>query len=103
MSKILLLINCIMQVVFEERKDKYMRIHYYKFPEGTNKDIMREYGLNDDEDTLGGIPVSEVKKLIKKYGGGGYTMHCERDGTLFETTPITLKGNNSKFKYNRHL
>ena len=68
MSKILHLINYIMQVAFEER-----------------------------------ISVSEVKKLIKKYGGVGYTMHCERDGTLFETTPITLKGNNSKFKYNRHL
>ena len=93
MSKILHLINCIMQIAFEERKDKQMRIHYYKFPEGTSKDIMREHGLNDDEDTLGGISVSEVKKLIKKYGGAGYTMHCERDGTLFETTPI----------YNRHL
>lgn len=92
-----------MQVAFQERKDKQMRIHYYRFPEGTSKEVMEEYGLNNDEDTLGGISVSEVKKLIKKYGGVGYTMHCERDGTLFETTPITLKGNNSKFKYNRHL
>ena len=80
-----------------------MRIHYYKFPEGTSKDVMKEYGLNNDEDTLSGISVSEVKRLIKTYGGVGYTMHCERDGTLFETTTITLKGNNSKFKYNRHL
>ena len=87
----------------EERKDNYMRIHYYKFPEGTSKDVMKEYGLNNDEDTLSGISVSEVKRLIKTYGGVGYTMHCERDGTLFETTSITLKGNNSKFKYNRHL
>lgn len=80
-----------------------MRINYYKFPENISNDVLKEYSLRDGEYTLDGMSVSEVKKLIKKYGGVGYTMHCERDGTLFETTPITLNGNNSKFKYNRHL
>lgn len=80
-----------------------MRINYYKFPENISNDVLKEYGLRDGEYILDGMTVSEVKKLIKKYGGVGYTIHCERDGTLFETTPITLNGNNSKFKYNRHL
>ena len=80
-----------------------MRINYYKFPENISNDVLKEYGLRGGEYTLDGMSVSEVKKLIKKYGGVGYTMHCERDGTLFETTPITLNGNNSKFKYNCHL
>lgn len=26
-----------------------MRIHYYKFPEGTSRDVMKEYGLNNDD------------------------------------------------------
>ena len=47
MSKILHLINFIMQVAFGERKDKQMRLHYYKFPEGSSRDVMKEYGLND--------------------------------------------------------
>lgn len=47
--------------------------------------------------------VSTIKKLMKLFGGDGFTEHYERDGGLFETTPILLKGNNTKFKYNRHL
>lgn len=80
-----------------------VRIHCYKFPQATSEEVLKEYGINDSDYTLSGIALSEVKKLMKKYGGVGYTMHLERDGTLFETTPITLKGNNSRFKYNQHL
>lgn len=80
-----------------------MRIHCYKFPQGTSDAVLKENGVSDNDDTLSGISLSEVKKLMKMYGGVGYTMHLERDGTLFETTPITLKGNNSRFKYNQHL
>lgn len=47
--------------------------------------------------------VSTIKKLMKQYGGEGFTEHYERDGGIFELTPILLKGNNTKFKYNRHL
>lgn len=47
--------------------------------------------------------VSTIKKLMKMFGGHGFTEHYERDGGLFETTPILLKGNNTKIKYNRHL
>ena len=80
-----------------------MRIHCYKFPRGTSDAVLKENGVSDNDDTLSGISLSEVKKLMKMYGGSGYTMHLERDGTLFETTPITLKGNNSKFTYSQHL
>lgn len=47
--------------------------------------------------------VSEAKRMLKKYGGCAWTEHYERDGGLFETSEITLTGNNSRFKYNRHL
>ena len=80
-----------------------MRIHCYKFPQGTSEKVLKEYGITNNDYTLSGISLSDVKKLMKKYGGVGYTMHLERDGTLFETTPITLTGNNSRFKYNQHL
>lgn len=56
---------------------------------------------NDTEREL--LSITEIKKLIKKQGGYGYTEHYERDGTLFDVTEIELKGNNSNFKYNRHL
>lgn len=103
-----------------------MRINYYQFPEDTPEDIRLKEGCgvilkNGDtiypdsipvdqrslidcvEDTLGGISVTAVKKLIRKYGGCGWTDHCERDGGVFETTNITLQGNNTRFKYNCHL
>lgn len=47
--------------------------------------------------------VREIKKWLKLYGGRGYTEHYERDGTMFEVTPILLEGNNSTHKYNHHL
>lgn len=49
------------------------------------------------------MSITEIKKLIKNQGGYGYTEHYERDGTLFDVTSIEVKGNNSNFKYNRHL
>lgn len=55
------------------------------------------------EDTVEGCSVTEAKRLLREFGGFAWTDHCERDGGVFETTEITLKGNNSKFKYNRHL
>lgn len=47
--------------------------------------------------------VKEAKRLLKEKGGFAWTSHYDRDGGLFETSKITLKGNNSKFKYNNHL
>lgn len=32
-----------------------------------------------------------------------WTEHYDRDGGMFEATPIELTGNNSHFKYNQHL
>ena len=105
-----------------------MRINHYRFPEDSNiedrinegcacilksgyeyyakdyNDYLDHKDLVDQvDDTLGGLTVSAVKKLMRKYGGYGFTYHCERDGSVFETSEITLTGNNSRFKYNHHL
>lgn len=66
---------------------------YKEWGEGFDLNINRTISTN----------VSTIKKLMKKFGGVGFTEHYERDGGLFECTPILLKGNNTKFKYNRHL
>ena len=53
-----------------------------------------------------GISVKEIKKLLKEKGGYGWTEHYERDGTMFESTPILLKSNAKMaygIKYNKHL
>ena len=47
--------------------------------------------------------VTAAKQLLKKFGGSAWTEHCERNGTVFEVTPIELGKNNSRFKYNHHL
>jgi len=57
----------------------------------------------DAADTLAGVSISRAKKLLRQFGGSAWTAHIERDGGLFETTAITLGGNNSRHKYNRHL
>lgn len=60
-----------------------MRTHYYVAPDGTTTD---------------GISLSEVKRLMKKNGGQGYTQHFDRDGSFQECTPILL-GNNADTTY----
>lgn len=55
------------------------------------------------ETSIGGISVKRAKELLRKYGGDAWTEHIERDGGVFEVTEIQLKGNNSRFRYNRHL
>jgi len=65
-----------------------MRLTYYK---------------KDDSSDPECVSISHAKNLLKKQGGYAWTEHYERDGTLFETTQIELKGSNSRFKYNRHL
>lgn len=103
-----------------------MRLHYYRFPEGSDQLTRFNEGcavilksgpeiypesIPDDkwplidhiDDTLGGITITHAKKLLRKYGGSAWTEHIDRDGGCFEVTEINLKGNNSRFKYNRHL
>ena len=65
-----------------------MRLTYYKENENADYDV---------------VSISAAKKLLKDKGGFAWTEHYDRDGGLFETTPIKLSGNNSRFKYNRHL
>lgn len=103
-----------------------MRIHYYKFPDETPVKTLLENGcaivLKTGEEiyaetipeewkgevdyidrTLNAVSIKRAKELLKQYGGTAWTGHYDRDGGLFETTQIQLKGNNSKVKYNRHL
>ncbi|MDR0920641.1 MAG: hypothetical protein LBM93_15545 [Oscillospiraceae bacterium] len=47
---------------------------------------------------LGGLTITEVKKLMKKYGGCGYTTHADRDGSIQEYTDITLGNNRKSYK-----
>ncbi|WP_041668463.1 hypothetical protein [Acetobacterium woodii] len=54
-------------------------------------------------DIVYGTTISNVKKLLKTFGGSGWTDHCDRSGGVFEVTEIFLKGNNSSHHYNRHL
>ena len=80
-----------------------MRLNYYEFPEGTASEILKENDCSSDDRVLGGVSITTAKKLLKEHGGAAWTEHCDRDGTCFEVTPITLTGNNSRFKYNHHL
>ena len=102
-----------------------MRISYYRFPDGTPESVLLANGcgvvLNDGREIYPeSIPedkrplmdhinhtvsckVSWAKAMMKQHGGSGWTEHIERDGGCFEVTPITLTGNNSRFKYNHHL
>lgn len=103
-----------------------MRLNYYRFPENSDPMVRFREGcpvilksgseiypetIPDDKwplidrigDTLGSISVTRAKQLLRKYGGSAWTNHCERDGGCFETTEIKLTGNNSRFRYNRHL
>lgn len=102
-----------------------MRLNYYRFPEGTPESVLLENGcgvvlkngetiypdsipedkrqLVDHVDNVISCCVSFAKKMMKQYGGSGWTEHIDRDGGCFEVTEIKLQGNNSRFKYNRHL
>lgn len=103
-----------------------MRINYYRFPEDTDEKTLLEHGcaikmksgietyaesipeekrplVDYVDDTIGGISVTTAKKYIKQFGGVAWTEHIDRNGSVFEVTEITLGGNNSKHKYNRHL
>lgn len=57
----------------------------------------------DGEEIEEGISVTTAKKLLKENGGVAWTEHIDRDGCCFEVSYIKLTGNNSNFKYNRHL
>ncbi len=61
------------------------------------------YWRKSPDDDAECVTVSAAKKLLKTEGGEAWTEHYERDGTMFEVTPIRLTGNNSRFTYNRHL
>ena len=73
------------------------------FPADWNDNYCQWKHCDEADPVLGGVSVSAAKRLLLKFGGAAYTYHCERDGTVFEVSDITLKGNNSRFSYSRHL
>lgn len=96
-----------------------MRINYYQFPEDIDPHTMWLNGAEglggtgtpgepdavctEADPIINGISVREAKRLLKQFGGRAWTEHVDRSGGCFEVTEINLKGNNSRFKYNRHL
>lgn len=109
-----------------------MRINYYEFPENIDAHTRWqngacrisgyctlgkscrdcEHGWYDEcgfykctkaENLVEGCSIKNAKNLLKQFGGCAWTDHCDRDGSVFETTSIMLTGNNSQFKYNHHL
>lgn len=103
-----------------------MRLHYYRFLGNSDPMVRFTAGcavilktgnkiypesipedkwslIEKIDDTLEGITITYAKKLLRQHGGIAWTCHCERDGSVFETTEITINGNNSRFKYNHHL
>ncbi len=108
-----------------QKGDSEMRLSYYEFPEGTPESVLLENEcavvLKDGSTVyVDSIPedkrpmvdyiertvscsVSYAKKMMKQYGGCGWTQHIDRDGGCFEVSEIKLSGNNSHFKYNHHL
>jgi hypothetical protein len=101
-----------------------MRITYYQFPDEMSirdvalitkqviegKTYITEVPADVSDETLErnfkyevDTTITMAKKLMKAYGGRAYTRHIDRDGGCFEVTPIVLKGNNSKHRYNVHL
>jgi len=106
-------------------KEKQMRMSFYEFPEDTPEGVLideelpvvlkngqtissqwlteEKRSLIDHFERVTQCTITYAKKMLKKYGGRAWTEHYDRDGGLFEVTPIELTGNNSRFKYNRHL
>ncbi len=101
------------------------RYSHYRFPDDTAKDVLLKHGCavvlkcgrqiypeSIPEEHRGEVDriehvvscsVRAAKKLLKTYGGNAWTEHYDRSGSIFETNPITLEGNNSRFRYNHHL
>ena len=66
-----------------------MRINYYTPPENA----AQLEGCPIEQE--GGYKVSTVKALIKKYGGTGYSLHCDKGGSVQEVSEIKANGNNA--------
>lgn len=79
-----------------------MRLHYYEVSEYMPEEVLKEYDI-EVEEIVSIISLSTAKKFLKLYGGKAWARHIDRDGGCFEVTNITVKGNNSKFKYSQHL
>lgn len=62
-----------------------------------------KYQKDEDSDWECVGNVTAAKKLIREQGGKACIEHYDRDGSVFEVTPVEVTGKNSGFKYNRHL
>jgi len=90
-----------------------MRITYYKLPQNlsareqyrilkaegftslseppqnlTDDEILRVLGINHQ------CKLSEAKRMIKKYGGSGFTEWFDKDGSFTDSTEVMLNGRN---------
>lgn len=88
-----------------------MKVTYYRFPKDMPlADAFRAwYDVEPKEEYLEEFSrtqecnIRTAKKFLKAYGGVAFTEHYDRDGGLFETSEIHLKGNNSTVHYTHHL
>ena len=107
------------------RKGNTVRITYYYFPDSTpveerisaylaasgvkldmtdRFDRCRYRTISEEvKDGRIAVSITVAKRLLRSIGGTAETHHIERDGTIFEVTPVRLVGNNSRHKYNKHL
>ena len=88
----------------EERISAYLAASGVKLDMTDRFDRCRYRTISEEvRDGRIAVSITIAKKLIRSIGGEAETHHIERDGTVFEVTPVRLAGNNSRHKYNRHL
>ena len=88
----------------EERISAYLAASGIKLDMSDKFDRCRHRTISEEvRDGRIAVSITIAKKLLRSIGGEAETQHIERDGTVFEVTPVRLVGNNSRHKYNRHL
>lgn len=88
----------------EERISAYLAASGVKLDMSDKFDRCRHRTISKEaRDGRMAVSITIAKKLLRSIGGEAETHHIERDGTVFEVTPVKLVGNNSRHKYNRHL
>lgn len=54
----------------------------------TDEEILKVLGINHQ------CKLTEAKRMIKKYGGSGFTEWFDRDGSFTDSTALAVKGRN---------
>ena len=88
----------------EERISAYLAASGVKLDMADRFDRCRYRTISEEVgDGRIAVSITIAKRLLRSIGGEAETHHIERDGTIFEVTPVLLVGNNSRHKNNRHL